>query len=383
MSVARDAARSLGALDRQPIHMVHGSEMRSRPKPPSLVEGMLPLEGIGAMVGPSGAYKSFLLLDLMLCIGTGRPFLGHQVPQAGWCVYVLGEGQADAGERLDAALSVKRGYTDQRIAYIEQAFPLADATAVAEVIALCGQLAAWSKVPVRLVGLDSLADFYGESYNENSASDTQQIVAGMKRVSAGVSCAVLANAHTGHGGTDADGIPLPPPERMRGSSRWRQAFDFEWMANGSRLVCTKNRYGPKFHPVPYAVVPQGTSLVIAAPGITAQAAAPAEPEWPHPATMEQVEQVVAAVKQTPGMSMTAVARVVKARKDTTGIALLKAAEMGLAANAGTKSSPKWVPGPMQKAIESFMEWYASRADSAGLGEDGSGEPAAPPLVSRT
>jgi hypothetical protein len=64
--------------------------------------------------------------------------------------------------------------------------------------------------------------------------------------------------------------------------------------------------------------------------------------------------VVAAVEQTPGMNMTAVAKVSKVRKETVSIALLKAAEIGLVANAGTKGSPKWVPGPLD--VAGFLEW---------------------------
>jgi hypothetical protein len=356
-SLHRDVRRELGAQGRQPVALVPGWEIRRRPKPPDLISGMMPLQGIGAMFGESGVYKSFLLLNLMLSIGAGRPFLGHHVSQAGWCVYVLGEGQADAGERLGAAILAGRGFTDERIAYIEQPFPLADQGAADELITQCRQLTAWSGVPVRLAGFDSLADFYGDGYSENAAGDTQQIVAGMKRISAALSCAVLVNAHSGHGGKDEDG-GNKPPARVRGSSRWRQAFDFEWLADGSRIICTKNRYGPKFAPVPYATVPQAGSLVIAPPAIGSRpAAAPPEPEWPHPVTAGQFDRVVAAVWETPGRSMSAIAVAAGVRKEDTAIALLKADEMpGLIIKAGTEKTPKYQPGALKDQMRQVQEW---------------------------
>jgi hypothetical protein len=94
---------------------------------------------------------------------------------------------------------------------------------------------------------------------------------------------VAANAHTGHGGTDKDGNDKPPPDRLRGSSRFRQAWDFEWRATGFELRCTKNRYGPKFETVPYQIVPCNGSLVVKQ-GASRGAAEDFEPGWPHPVT---------------------------------------------------------------------------------------------------
>ena len=101
---------------------------------------------------------------------------------------------------------------------------------------------------------DSLADFYGAEDNESASGDMQRIVRGMRQVSEALGCAVMANAHSGHDQADAEGNPTSG-DRMRGSSRFRQAWDFEWKATGRLIICTKNRYGLKFPPVPYGVSP--------------------------------------------------------------------------------------------------------------------------------
>jgi hypothetical protein len=113
------------------------------------------------------------------------------------------------------------------------------------------------------------------------------------------------------------------------------------------------------------VRPQGGSLVIDALGAVAgQAAAEQEPEWPHPATEYQVDRVTAAVTQTPGMTMTQVATATKMRKQACGIALLKAEEIGLITNTGTRSSPKYRPGEPP-----WMEWVLACEESLKKAQD--------------
>ena len=362
LSYDRMARQRLDAESRQPIALIPGQEMRQRQPPPFLVEGLIPDRSIGVIFGETGAYKSFLVLNLLLCSGSGADFLGHAVYGTGWGVYVMGEGQHDAGLRLDAAIGAHLGFTHERLAYIEQPFPLSDDAAVDEVIGRCRELGA----PVRLMAFDSFADFYGAGDNENSSTDMQRLIAGMKRISAAVGCVVMACAHTGHGGTDEDGGDRPPPPRLRGSSRFRQAWDFELMATGRALVPTKNRYGPLAAPVPYRTEAAGGSLVVARPELGAAAAAHdggEEQEWPYPVSVDKLDKVVAAVCQTPGLSMSVVAKAAKVRKDDTAIALIKAAEMGLVRNAGTENRPKWVPGPMDEWSEQIRDWLAAQPDA--------------------
>ena len=300
----------------------------------------MPLAGIGSMFGQSGAYKSFLALDLMLCVNSGTAFLDRPVKATGNCLYVMGEGQYDAGQRLGAALAVHPEPRHGQIGYIEQAFPLSDGQSVDEAIGIGRQLG-----NVRLVVFDSLADFYGAEDNESASGDMQRIVRGMRRVSEALGCAVMANAHSGHDQADAEGNPRSG-DRMRGSSRFRQAWDFEWKATGHLIICTKNRYGLKFPSVPYGVTPSGESLAISA---SPASAAHEEPEWPHPITAHQLDRVVSAVWGTPGLSGNTVAAAAKVSRDATSIAITKAAEVGLIVNSGEVKRPKWSPNPAVQA----------------------------------
>lgn len=162
---------------------------------------------------------------------------------------------------------------------------------------------------LRFVWFDSQADFYGDE-EESSATGMQKVLAQMRRISAELGCTVITSGHTGHGPRDGDGDELPM-ERQRGSSRFRQAWDFEIQATGTALVVKKEREAARLPPVPYRMVPRLDSLAVAA----GTAEGPGEPVWPYPVTGDQVDRVVAAVTGTPGMSMSAVARAAKVRKE--------------------------------------------------------------------
>jgi hypothetical protein len=272
ITVEREARRRVETREQadrsQQIRIIPAAEIRKRPKPEFLIEGMMPATGTGVLVGQSGTFKSFLVLSLMLCIGNQVPFPGNQVPflgrqvlqPAGRCVYVMGEGQFDAGLRLDSATA--GGLSDALLSYIEQPFPLSDSAAVDEVIQRCRELASGCAeghqhgehcrqvAPVRLVVFDSFADFFGAADNESSATDMQRLIGQMKRLSAGLGCVVMANAHSGHGGTDEEGkTPCPrraasggpPGSARRGtSSGWPPAAHCSAARTGTAPSSTRS-----------------------------------------------------------------------------------------------------------------------------------------------
>lgn len=363
----REASRLIDDRDRQPVTLVPASVVRQRQPPPYLVEGLIPAApSIGVFFGESGTYKSFLLLNLLLCAGAdGAAFLGHPVSGGGLGIYVMGEGQYDAGLRLDAATVAQDGFTDEHLCYVEQAFPLSDETAVDELIARCRALAQERGRPVALVAFDSFADFYGAADSENSNTDMQRLIASMKRIAVALGAVVMANAHTGHGGTDEDGNPLPPPARLRGASRFRQAWDFELMATGGSLAPTKNRYGPLAGAMRYEMRAAGGSLAVGQSAADAGGGEAYEPvpQFPHPCPWEAWLKVVVAVRATPGMSLTQIAKVAGVRKEHAGLALMRSAQAGMMINTGTKSSPKWEMGG------GFNDWWMSGGGPPGDNPD--------------
>lgn len=65
------------------------------------VDDVLPTSGLGSIFGPSGIGKSFLSLDLVAALATGRDWFGHATKQCR-AVYVALEGQAGFRRRVAA-----------------------------------------------------------------------------------------------------------------------------------------------------------------------------------------------------------------------------------------------------------------------------------------
>lgn len=66
-----------------------------------LVGDLLFLDSLCRIVGPSGTFKSFVLLDFAGHVGTGKPWHGHHVKQ-GTVVYLVAEGASGIRKRVRA-----------------------------------------------------------------------------------------------------------------------------------------------------------------------------------------------------------------------------------------------------------------------------------------
>jgi putative DNA primase/helicase len=67
-----------------------------------LIKGYVPEgEGTSMIFGPTGCGKTFITLDMLLHIATGKPWHGHKVKQAG-VAYFCGEGYGGLKNRIDA-----------------------------------------------------------------------------------------------------------------------------------------------------------------------------------------------------------------------------------------------------------------------------------------
>jgi hypothetical protein len=67
-----------------------------------LIEGIIPSQSLGLLVGDSGLGKSPLVYQMALCISSGKPFLGHGVKQGPVLVLDFENGLGDVGSMLDA-----------------------------------------------------------------------------------------------------------------------------------------------------------------------------------------------------------------------------------------------------------------------------------------
>lgn len=196
------------------------TERMAQDRPATVIDKALAAE-VNLLGGPSAAGKSLIAREMALCVGSGEPWLGHDVPEARNVLWLASEGTHDLAERWrshhlwDAA--------EGRLWLMEEPFNL---LLPAEVDWLLSQYA--DERP----GLVVLDVIYGFGVNDESSKDVLPAFAAMKKIAAAWGCAVLAIGHTGHDETQ---------RRFRGSSVWRQLSAVEWHAAEGVLTCEKSK----------------------------------------------------------------------------------------------------------------------------------------------
>jgi hypothetical protein len=198
-----------------------------------LLRGFLEAEGLAVLFGASGSMKSFLALDMGLCIASGLLWHGHAVPRPGPVIYVAGEGFRGLGKRLQAWL-VDKGIDAQRVRFhvASEAVQFLDAGSLKAATTAIADLAE-QHGPPRLVIVDTLARCFGG--DENRTEDMGLFVTALDRLRAQFGCAVLVVHHSG----------LNEKDRARGASALRAALDWEYRLDAQdgvrRLTCTKSK----------------------------------------------------------------------------------------------------------------------------------------------
>jgi hypothetical protein len=219
-----------------------------------LVDGILPPGGLAIVFGPPGAGKSVAVIDLVLSLATGLPWLEHYaVPRRVPVAYLYAEGR-DGYHRRVGAWKERRAYTGRAgVPATFQAPDLLDEAHVAELITALRQL----PEPPKLVVIDTLArSIVGAE--ENSSKDIGIAVAACDRIRTALACAVVLVHHSRLDAT-----------RERGSTALRGAADTMLaMAQDSgdatlvTLSCEKQRDAPEFAPQRLRLLEVGSSVVL-------------------------------------------------------------------------------------------------------------------------
>jgi hypothetical protein len=181
--------------------------------PAQLVEGLLEQDTEASVIGPAGAAKSLLVLELGLSVSVGRRFFGHKT-HAGPVLYLCGEGAGGIRRRFQA-LALARGIktTGVPFAVLPQAFDMGGpeiGEALDEFEERYGGLPA-------LIIVDTFSRYLGRDADENASGDLYAFFGALAEQCGGIARLVLH--HTGH--MDA--------KRGRGSSAWVQAVDTEFV----------------------------------------------------------------------------------------------------------------------------------------------------------
>lgn len=169
-----------------------GADLRSAPPMRWMVRGVLPMEGLAALYGPSGSGKSFLTLDLAAAVagGTGEWFARRatQCP----VTYVCLEGSLGIGNRLNAWCQYHGKPVPDSLRFVTEPFDLRKPGHVSE---LADAIKAVDGTG-GLVILDTL-NRAAPGVDENSSVDMGKVIAAATHLQALTGGLVLLVHHTG------------------------------------------------------------------------------------------------------------------------------------------------------------------------------------------
>jgi len=194
------------------MSLVSFTDLAEDTTPPNyLIDGMLEAETICEMFGASQSFKSFIALDMGLCIATERPW-NNRVVKQGSLVYIAYEGSGGLKRRIRAWSLHNEIKPDN--AYLFEKPGALSSNEGAE--AMANSIDAGGIQPT-LVVVDTLSKAMAGA-NENSAEETNAVIRRAEQYFRDrFGCAVMFIHHTGHGNGG----------RARGSSALHAGIDVE------------------------------------------------------------------------------------------------------------------------------------------------------------
>ena len=192
----------------QRFQLLTPADLASRPPARWRVRGVLPLEGIAAIFGPSGSGKSFLVLDLLAAVASGADWFGCRT-KAAPVLYIALEGEAGIAQRVQA-YQVKHGRLSAGFRFLLQSLDIRNATDRADLVGAV-QAAGWTGGVLCLDTLNRAAP----GMDENDSKSMGEAIDAAKAIQAAIGGVVLLVHHTGKDSTKG----------MRGHSSLHAALD--------------------------------------------------------------------------------------------------------------------------------------------------------------
>jgi archaellum biogenesis ATPase FlaH len=222
------------------------------PAPTWLIEPILPSGGLVGLYGQPGAGKSFLAIDLALCVATGTPWHGHEIHQ-GYVVYVSAEGGTGIGKRVRAWLQTHAlDAVTPHMAWLIESIPIY--TDSEQMAILLNRIVEEMQVHPSLIVIDTLARCFDG--DENQQEDMGRFIAGVDTLRHEFGATILVVHHTRRDG-----------ENERGSTAFRGAADamLSMTEDDGRMVvsCNKQKDAEEFADIRLELIPvDGTDSCI-------------------------------------------------------------------------------------------------------------------------
>ena len=180
-----------------------------------LVDGMIKQRSLVMFGGMPSGGKTYLAVELMLSVASGKPFLGEHTVQQGDAVFIACEGRDSVLRRVGAWNHLKNGGMDVDAAYISSREIVVTAPEQADIsVEQYVRVMGTSEIHPKVIFIDTMNYSLG-SAKENDANDMTQY---FSRIANGLinkyGCVVVLLHHTSKDGAD-----------IRGSSTIRGALD--------------------------------------------------------------------------------------------------------------------------------------------------------------
>lgn len=175
--------------------MLTPEQLRTRPKPRPLINGVLDVNTCAWLIGKSGSYKSFVALDWAGHVARGKPWMGRAV-RRGPVVYLVAEGAEGMTLRLDAWEKLHGPMENVR--FLPRPVQASDVQAWVTLCRACALLAP------ALIVLDTQARVT-VGMEENSNTDMGLFIERVEWLRRITGACVLVVHHIGRSGTDARG----------------------------------------------------------------------------------------------------------------------------------------------------------------------------------
>jgi hypothetical protein len=189
-------ALSIDLADALISRLLGPAELRDRPAPPWLIDGLLSLNSSSWLIAAPASYKSFVALDWAAHVGAGRPWLGRTVAPGG-VLYVVAEGVAGMGPRI-RAWEQRYGRMPESVRFLPMPVQIGKAEQWAALVE------AVRRLEPALVVLDTQARItVGLDENDNTAMG--EVVDAIERLRKAAGSCVLVVHHLGRNGQHARG----------------------------------------------------------------------------------------------------------------------------------------------------------------------------------
>jgi hypothetical protein len=237
------------------LRLYSTAELLTLPPPTWLIDGIMPEGGLVALYGPPESFKSFVALDLALCVATGTPWHGHAV-QRGLVLYVAAEGGPGIGKRVRAWLQHHAiDASEAKVAWLVESLTVYKQSDDVDV--LMRRLDDELEWEPRFIVIDTLARcFEGD---EVKTEDMSRFVAGLDRMRQQYHATVMAIHHTRVG-----------EDRERGNTALRGGLDTmisitrDKKSNNFTLECSKQKDTEHFPEMGFVMepVPEANSCIV-------------------------------------------------------------------------------------------------------------------------